>query len=59
MTAALASTTMIHAATIDEIKGRGYLLVASEDNCRPFAFTEEGKATGYDNEFLVLGAVLN
>ncbi|MBU2965808.1 transporter substrate-binding domain-containing protein [Amphritea sp. 2_MG-2023] len=54
MTAALAGTAVSHAATIDEVKDRGYLLVATEDNYRPFEFMEEGKATGYDNELLLL-----
>jgi polar amino acid transport system substrate-binding protein len=54
MTAALANTAMSHAATIDEVKSRGYLLVATEDDYRPFEFMEEGKATGYDNELLAL-----
>ncbi len=54
MTAALANTSMSHAATIDEVKSRGYLLVATEDDYRPFEFMEEGKATGYDNELLAL-----
>lgn len=54
MTAALANTAMSHAGTIDEVKSRGYLLVATEDDYRPFEFMEEGKATGYDNELLAL-----
>ncbi|MCB4796981.1 transporter substrate-binding domain-containing protein [Pseudomonas sp. NP21570] len=54
MIATLANTTMSHAATIDEVKSRGYLLVATEDNYRPFEFMEEGKPTGYDNELLKL-----
>lgn len=54
MTAALANTAMSHAATLDEVKSRGYLLVATEDDYRPFEFMEEGKATGYDNELLAL-----
>ena len=54
MTAALANTAMSHATTLDEVKSRGYLLVATEDDYRPFEFMEEGKATGYDNELLAL-----
>jgi len=54
MTAALAHTAMSHAATLDEVKSRGYLLVATEDDYRPFEFMDEGKATGYDNELLTL-----
>ncbi|RAU47889.1 MULTISPECIES: transporter substrate-binding domain-containing protein [unclassified Pseudomonas] len=54
MTAALSNMAMSHAATIDEVKSRGYLLVATEDDYRPFEFMDEGKATGYDNELLAL-----
>lgn len=54
MTAALSNMAMSHAATLDEVKSRGYLSVATEDDYRPFEFMEEGKATGYDNELLAL-----
>jgi len=50
----LASTlgvaTAAHALTLDEVKSRGYVSVATEDDYRPFEFIENGKATGYDNE---------
>ncbi|RJX77849.1 transporter substrate-binding domain-containing protein [Pseudomonas sp. LS-2] len=51
---ALASTAMSHAATLDDIKARGYLTVATEDDYRPFEFMDQGKAVGYDNELLTL-----
>lgn len=54
LSAALANTAMSHAGTIEEAKSRGYLLVATEDDYRPFEFMEDGKATGYDNELRVL-----
>lgn len=54
MTAALSNMAMSHAATLDEVKNRGHLSVATEDDYRPFEFMEEGKATGYDNELLKL-----
>jgi polar amino acid transport system substrate-binding protein len=38
------------AATLDEIKERGYIVVATEDDFRPFEFVRDGKPTGYDNE---------
>ncbi|MGE4483206.1 transporter substrate-binding domain-containing protein [Acidocella sp.] len=38
------------AATLDEIRQRGYINVASEDDYRPFEFMQDGKATGYDIE---------
>jgi polar amino acid transport system substrate-binding protein len=40
------------AATLDEIKKRGYLNVATEDDFRPFEFVKDGKPTGFDNELL-------
>src|ERR1700729_1667706 len=40
------------AATLDEIKKRGYLIVATEDDFRPFEFVKDGKPTGFDNELL-------
>jgi polar amino acid transport system substrate-binding protein len=42
------------AATAAEIKARGYIIVATEDDFRPFEFVENGVATGYDNEMLAL-----
>ncbi len=40
------------AATLDEIKQRGYMVVATEDDFRPFEFVKDGKPTGYDSELL-------
>jgi polar amino acid transport system substrate-binding protein len=40
------------AATLDEIKKRGYLNVATEDDFRPFEFIKDGKPTGFDNELV-------
>jgi polar amino acid transport system substrate-binding protein len=40
------------AATLDEIKKRGYLIVATEDDFRPFEFVKDGKPTGFDNEMI-------
>lgn len=42
------------AATVSEIKDRGYIVVATEDDYRPFEFIENGKPTGYDNELRAL-----
>jgi polar amino acid transport system substrate-binding protein len=42
------------AATLAEIKSRGYMSVATEDDFRPFEFTVDGKPTGYDQELLEL-----
>lgn len=38
----------------DQIKQRGYLLVATEDDYPPFEFLVNGKPTGYDDELLAL-----
>src|SRR5664279_6020636 len=40
------------AATLDEIKKRGYMVVATEDDFRPFEFVKDGKPTGFDNEMV-------
>ena len=54
--ASLAATTAgirsAHAATLDDIKKRGYMVVATEDDYRPFEFVQDGKPTGYDTELL-------
>ncbi|QSN64368.1 transporter substrate-binding domain-containing protein [Caballeronia sp. M1242] len=43
-----------HAAGAKDIKARGYLSVATEDDYNPFEFVENGKNTGYDNDLLAL-----
>jgi polar amino acid transport system substrate-binding protein len=40
------------AATLPEIKKRGYMVVATEDDFRPFEFVDNGNPTGYDTELL-------
>jgi polar amino acid transport system substrate-binding protein len=50
--AALAIPRAATAATLAEIKKRGYMTVATEDDFRPFEFTVDGKPTGYDQELL-------
>jgi polar amino acid transport system substrate-binding protein len=42
------------AASLDEIKKRGYMVVATEDDFRPFEFVQDGKPVGFDNELLAL-----
>lgn len=42
------------AATLEEIKKRGQLVVATEDDFRPFEFVKDGKPTGYDTDLLDL-----
>lgn len=51
--AMLAFSTASSAATLEEIKSRGYMIVATEDDYKPFEFVENGKPTGYHNELLV------
>ena len=41
----------LQAASLDEIKKRG-LIVATEDDFRPFEFIKDGKPTGFDNELI-------
>jgi polar amino acid transport system substrate-binding protein len=52
--AAIAMPKGTSAATLAEIKKRGYMSVATEDDFRPFEFTVDGKPTGYDQELLDL-----
>ena len=40
------------AATLDEIKQRGSMVVATEDDFRPFEFVKDGTPTGYDTMLL-------
>lgn len=42
----------VEAATLEEIKARGYLIVATEDDYKPFEFMEDGKPVGFDNDLL-------
>ncbi len=41
-------------ATLEDIKKRGQLVVATEDDFRPFEFVKDGKPTGFDSELLDL-----
>lgn len=41
-------------ATLDEIKKRGYMIVATEDDYPPFEYVVNGKPMGYDHELLAL-----
>jgi polar amino acid transport system substrate-binding protein len=55
ITAALFAAPMLignaQAGSLDEIKKRG-LIVATEDDFRPFEFVKDGKPTGFDNELI-------
>lgn len=53
----IAATTLCSsasAATSAEMKARGYMSVATEDDYTPFEFVSDGVSTGYDNELLAL-----
>jgi polar amino acid transport system substrate-binding protein len=39
-------------ATLKEVGSRGFLLVATEDDYKPFEFIQDGQPTGFDNEML-------
>ena len=53
-TAAAGLPRTSRAATLDEIKQRGYMIVATEDDYRPFEFVKDGTPTGFDTELLKL-----
>jgi len=42
------------AATLDEIKKRGYMIVATEDDYPPFEYVVNGKPMGYDHALLAI-----
>ena len=42
------------ATTLAEIMSRGTMIVATEDDFKPFEFIQDGKPTGYDTELLEL-----
>lgn len=46
------STLKISETLLTQIKKRGYLLVATEEDYPPFEFLLNGKPTGFDNELL-------
>ena len=41
-------------ATLQEIKQRGYIIVATEDNFPPFEYAVNGGRAGYDHDLLVI-----
>jgi polar amino acid transport system substrate-binding protein len=48
----LGASSQAGAASLEEIKKRGYLIAATEDDFRPFEFVKDGKPTGFDNELV-------
>lgn len=53
-TLALAVPGLASAASLDDIKTRGTMTVATEDDYQPFEFIKDDKPTGYDQELLEL-----
>lgn len=47
-----ALTGTAHAATLEEVRKRGYLVVVTEDDFKPFEFIQDGKPAGFDNEMI-------
>ena len=47
-----ALTNTAHAATLEEVRKRGYLVVVTEDDFKPFEFIKDGKPTGFNNEMI-------
>jgi len=47
-------STLASAETVADIKSKGSIVVATEDNYRPFEFIENGKPSGYDNALRAL-----
>ena len=41
-------------ASLEDIKKRGYMIVATEDDYPPFEFVVDGKPMGYDHELLAI-----
>lgn len=42
--------TAARASGLDDIKARGHMVIATEDDFSPFEFIKDGVSTGYDNE---------
>jgi polar amino acid transport system substrate-binding protein len=48
------SVFSVSAGTLDEIKARGVMNIATEDDFHPFEFIQDGTPTGYDTELVKL-----
>src|SRR5215469_16375574 len=46
--------TTASTATLEEIKKRGYMVVATEDNYPPFEFVQDGQPAGLDHDLYKL-----
>ena len=52
--AAFGTAGTARAASLADIKKRGFMTVATEDDYQPFEFTKDGVPTGYDQDLLAL-----
>lgn len=52
--AIFASAGLASAATLEEVKSKGVMTVATEDDYKPFEFIQDGKPMGLDHELLDL-----
>ena len=52
--AAFGAAGPARAASLADVKKRGFMTVATEDDYQPFEFTKDGVPTGYDQELLEL-----
>ncbi len=50
--AALVAIGVAQAASLEEIRERGYMTVATEDNYAPFEIMEDGEPTGFSHDML-------
>lgn len=46
------AVTVAHAASLEEIRDRGYMTVATEDNYAPFEIMEDGEPKGFSHDML-------
>src|SRR2546422_7347190 len=47
-------TSASNASSLEEIKKRGYMVVATEDNYPPFEFVQDGQPAGLDHDLYKL-----
>jgi polar amino acid transport system substrate-binding protein len=54
LAAVVLATPLASAASLDDVKKRGFMVVATEDDYPPFEFVVDGKPMGYDHALLAL-----
>jgi polar amino acid transport system substrate-binding protein len=45
-------SSMVYAVSLDEIKSRGFMTIATEDNYAPFEIIADGKPSGFTNDMV-------